>query len=411
MITRNNAFSNLTSGYLFPEIGKRRRLFAAENPDADIISLGIGNTTEPLTPHVVEALAAKVAALGTVEGYTGYGDDEAGLLSLREKIAEVLYGNRISSDEVFVSDGAKCDIGRLQYLFGSKVAVAVQDPAYPVYVDGSVMVGSAGPLVQDSPHYSGITYMSCVPENAFFPDPATIPANSLVYFCSPNNPTGAVATKEQLQQLVQAAREKGSIIIFDSAYAAFIRDPELPRSIFEIDGARECAIEVGSFSKPVGFTGVRLGWTIVPRDLKFSDGTSVLADWNRLFSTIFNGASNIAQAGGLASLDEIGQKETKETIDYYLENARIIRETLKGPNFSAMGAEIYGGDNAPYVWVRFPGKKSWDVFDVILRECQVVCTPGAGFGPAGESFIRFSSFGHREKILEACKRLSSLQLK
>ncbi len=409
MIERNNAFSHLTSGYLFPEINKRRRAFAAENPDAGIISLGIGNTTEPLTPHIVKALAAQVASLGTKDGYSGYGD-EAGLPALREKIAEVLYENRISPDEVFVSDGAKCDIGRIQYLFGSKVSVAVQDPAYPVYVDGSVMVGAAGAIVPGTTNYAGITYMPCTQENSFFPDPAHIPENALVYFCSPNNPTGAVATRDQLVDLVQTARKKGSIIIFDSAYAAFIRDPDLPRSIFEIDGARECAIEVGSFSKPVGFTGVRLGWTIVPQDLKFSDGTPVIQDWRRLFSTIFNGASNIAQAGGLASLDSAGIAETRETIDYYLENARIIREALQGPNFTRMGAEVYGGDNAPYVWVRFPGKKSWDIFDAVLRKCHVVCTPGAGFGPAGESFIRFSSFGHRDEIKEASRRLSLLEL-
>ncbi|HHU35703.1 MAG TPA: LL-diaminopimelate aminotransferase [Treponema sp.] len=409
MITRNKTFSNLTSGYLFPEISKRRAEFAKANPHAEIISLGIGNTTEPLTPHIVKALTAQVARLGTLEGYSGYGD-EAGLLELREKIATVLYKGAISSDEVFVSDGAKCDIGRLQYLFGPKVAVAVQDPAYPVYVDGSVMVGAAGPLIEGTTNYSGITYMPCTPDNNFFPDPLLVPENALVYFCSPNNPTGAVATKKQLTSLVKAARSKGSIIIFDSAYSAFIRDPDLPQSIFEIDGARECAIEVSSFSKPIGFTGVRLGWTIVPKELTFSDGTPVIKDWNRLFSTIFNGPSNIAQYGGLAALQEQGLLETRELTDYYLENAREIRKVLLGDNFIAMGTEIFGGDNAPYVWARFPGKKSWDMFDAILKKCHVVCTPGAGFGPAGESCIRFSSFGHREQILEACERLAGLQL-
>lgn len=409
MITRNKTFSNLTSGYLFPEISKRRSEFAKANPEAKIISLGIGNTTEPLTPHVVQALTTQVARLGTLEGYSGYGD-EAGLLELREKIANVLYSGIVSTDEVFVSDGAKCDIGRLQYLFGPDVAVAVQDPAYPVYVDGSVMVGAAGPLIEGTTNYSGITYMPCTPDNDFFPDPSRIPENALVYFCSPNNPTGAVATKDQLTTLVAAARSKGSIIIFDSAYSAFIRDPELPRSIFEIDGARECAIEVSSFSKPIGFTGVRLGWTIVPKELAFSDGTPVIKDWNRLFSTIFNGPSNIGQYGALASLDEQGLKETKDLTDYYLENAREIRKVLQGKNFTAMGTELFGGDNAPYVWVRFPGKKSWDIFDAILKKCHVVCTPGAGFGPAGESCIRFSSFGHRDQILEACARLAKLEL-
>jgi LL-diaminopimelate aminotransferase len=409
MLDRNKNLSNLSSGYLFPEISKRRASYAASHPAAKIISLGIGNTTEPLTPHVVEGLAREVAALGTSAGYSGYGD-ETGLASLRAKIASVLYKGIVKQSEVFISDGAKCDIGRIQYLFGSKVAVAVQDPAYPVYVDGSVMIGAAGSVKADGSGYAGITYMPCTVENGFFPDLSQIPENALVYFCSPNNPTGAVATREELTRLVKAVRAKGSIIIFDSAYSSFIRDPALPLSIFEIDGARECAIEVSSFSKPIGFTGVRLGWTIVPEELVFSDGTKVMTDWTRLMTTIFNGASNIAQAGGLASLDETGLAETKALTDYYLENAKIIRNTLTGANFRAAGVEVFGGDNAPYVWVRFPGRKSWDVFDRILDECHVVCTPGAGFGPAGESFIRFSSFGHRDQVIEACARLAKLAL-
>ena len=409
MLNRNKNLANLSSGYLFPEIAKRRSAYAKAHPEAKIISLGIGNTTEPLTPHIVEGLASEVVALGTAAGYTGYGD-ETGLNALREKIASVLYKGIVKPSEVFVSDGAKCDIGRLQYLFGSEVAVAVQDPAYPVYVDGSVMIGAAGPVKADGSGYAGIAYMPCTAENGFFPDLSAIPENSLVYFCSPNNPTGAVATREQLSALVKAVKAKGSVIVFDSAYSSFIRDPALPLSIFEIEGARECAIEVSSFSKPIGFTGVRLGWTIVPEELVFADGTKVMADWTRLMTTIFNGASNIAQAGGLASLDEKGIAETKALTDYYLENAKIIRKTLTGPNFSAAGVEVFGGDNAPYVWARFPGRKSWDIFDLVLDSCHVVCTPGAGFGPAGESFIRFSSFGHREQVVEACDRLSRLAL-
>jgi LL-diaminopimelate aminotransferase len=409
MLNRNQNLANLSSGYLFPEIAKRRSAYAKAHPEAKIISLGIGNTTEPLTPHIVEGLAAEVSALGTAAGYTGYGD-ETGLTALREKIASVLYKGIVKPSEVFVSDGAKCDIGRLQYLFGSEVAVAVQDPAYPVYVDGSVMIGAAGPVKADGSGYAGIVYMPCTAENGFFPDLSAIPESSLVYFCSPNNPTGAVATRDQLAALVKAAKSKGSVIIFDSAYSSFIRDPALPLSIFEIEGARECAIEVSSFSKPIGFTGVRLGWTIVPEELVFADGTKVMTDWTRLMTTIFNGASNIAQAGGLASLDGKGIAETKALTDYYLENAKIIRKTLTGANFRAAGVEVFGGDNAPYVWARFPGKKSWDIFDRVLDSCHVVCTPGAGFGPAGESFIRFSSFGHREQVLEACERLSRLAL-
>ncbi|HPS45253.1 MAG TPA: LL-diaminopimelate aminotransferase, partial [Treponemataceae bacterium] len=341
MLDRNKNLANLSSGYLFPEIAKRRSAYAAAHPEAKIISLGIGNTTEPLTAHVVEGLAAEVAALGTASGYTGYGD-ETGLTALREKIASVLYKGIVKPSEVFISDGAKCDIGRIQYLFGSRVAVAVQDPAYPVYVDGSVMIGAAGPVKADGSGYDGITYMPCTAENGFFPDLAKIPANALVYFCSPNNPTGAVATREQLSALVKAARAKGSVIVFDSAYSSFIRDPALPLSIFEIEGARECAIEVSSFSKPIGFTGVRLGWTIIPEELVFNDGTKVMTDWTRLMTTIFNGASNVAQAGGLASLDDVGLAETRALTDYYLENARIIREALLGPNFCAAGVEVFG---------------------------------------------------------------------
>jgi LL-diaminopimelate aminotransferase len=409
MLGRNKNLANLASGYLFPEISKRRAAYAKSHPDAKIISLGIGNTTEPLTPHIVEGLEAEVRALGTKAGYTGYGD-ETGLTALRAKIAEVLYRGIVKSEEVFISDGAKCDIGRLQYLFGSDVSVAVQDPAYPVYVDGSVMIGAAGAVPSGGTGYAGVTYMPCTAENGFFPDLSAIPPNSLVYFCSPNNPTGAVATKAQLASLVRVAREKGSIIIFDSAYSAYIRDPELPLSIFEIPGARECAIEISSFSKPIGFTGVRLGWTVVPAELKFSDGTPVAADWTRLMTTIFNGASNIAQAGGLASLDSAGIAETRSLTDYYLENAKLIRTALTGANFRKAGVEVFGGDNAPYIWARFPGRKSWEIFDLILDTCHVVCTPGAGFGPAGESFIRFSSFGHREQVSEACERLGKLIL-
>lgn len=409
MLNRNPNIAHLSSGYLFPEISRRRNAYAKANPEARIISLGIGNTTEPLTPHVVEGLQAEALRLGTKEGYSGYGD-ETGLPSLRAKIAEVLYSGLVSPEEVFISDGAKCDIGRIQYLFGQNVAVAVQDPAYPVYVDGSVMIGAAGPVLENGSGYKGITYMPCTAENDFFPDLSVIPQNALVYFCSPNNPTGAVATKAQLEELVRVVRSRNSIIIFDSAYASFIRDPSLPKSIFEIDGARECAIEISSFSKPIGFTGVRLGWSIVPEQLVFSDGTPVMRDWTRLMTTIFNGASNIAQYGGLASLDEEGLAETRTLTDFYLENAALIRKALQGKNFTDAGVRLFGGDNAPYIWAQFRGRKSWEIFDLILDSCHVVCTPGAGFGPAGESFIRFSSFGHRDQVIEACSRLSSLVL-
>lgn len=400
MVRRNTALTNLKAGYLFPEIARRRRAFAASHPEAKIISLGIGNTTEPLTPHIDQGLVEGARRLGTPEGYSGYGDEQ-GMTVLREKIAQVFYHGTVHSDEVFISDGAKCDIGRLQLLFGPQTPVAVQDPSYPVYVDGSVLIGAAGPWTGEG--YRGIQYLPCTAENGYFPDLSRIPEQSLVYFCSPNNPTGAVASRSQLESLVKAATDQGALIIFDAAYAEYIRDPSLPKSIFEIDGARTCAVEVNSFSKPIGFTGVRLGWTVVPRDLSYAEGGSVNADWNRICTTVFNGASNVAQYGGLASLDDEGLREMRSLTDYYLENAKIIRTTL-----TSLGISCVGGDNAPYIWAHFPGQSSWDVFERILNTCWVVTTPGSGFGPAGESFIRFSAFGHRSDVEEACGRLHNL---
>lgn len=406
MIKRNTGFKNLTAGYLFPEVARRRREYQEKNKDAKIISLSIGNTTEPLPEFIAKAMADYSMALATAEGYSGYGDEQ-GNSALRAKIAEVWYKGLATADEVFISDGAKCDIARIQTLFGSKVKVAVQDPSYPVYVDGSVIIGAAGK--NSGKGYKGVTYMPCVPENNFFPDLSKIKKNSLIYFCSPNNPTGACATKEDLKKLVDFANSNGCIIIYDAAYREFIRDENLPKTIFEIEGSRTCAIEINSFSKPVGFTGVRLGWSIVPNDLKFADGTSVNKDWNRVMTTLFNGASNVAQAGGLACLEPEGIQAMKDVIDYYLVNAKKIEETLKGENFRKIGVEIYSTGNSPYVWAKFPGKKSWDVFDTILDKCHIVTTPGSGFGPSGESFIRFSSFGHQKDVNEACERLSKLE--
>jgi LL-diaminopimelate aminotransferase len=323
------------------------------------------------------------------------------LLSLREKISQVFYGGKFGADEIFISDGAKCDIGRLQLLFGAGTPVAVQDPSYPVYVDGSVLIGAAGGW--EGSGYKGISYLPCTAENDYFPDLGRLPPNCLIYFCSPNNPTGAVSSREQLNSLVKAALKNGSFIIFDAAYAEYIRDSSLPKSIFEIDGARTCAIEVNSFSKPAGFTGVRLGWTVVPKELKYSGGESVNADWARISGTIFNGASNIAQEGGLAALDDEGIREIRQLCDFYLGNAKLIRSALE-----KLGISCVGGDNSPYIWARFPNRDSWEVFSEILEKCQVVTTPGSGFGPAGQSFIRFSAFGHRADVEEACKRLSAL---
>ncbi len=403
MVKRNPNIAKLPAGYLFPEIGRRRRTLLERQPDARIISLGIGNTTEPLTPHIVEGLRNAALTLGTAEGYSGYDDDPKGqalLQNLKTKISDKWYHGAVSPEEIVISDGAKCDCGRLQMLFGSEVTIAVQDPAYPVYVDGSVMAGATGAHNPERGQFDGLVYLPCSPANAFFPDLSALPRTDLIYFCSPNNPTGAVSTREQLRELVAFARRNGSIIIFDAAYAAFIQDNRLPRSIFEIEGSRETAIEVNSFSKPIGFTGVRLGWTVVPRELAFEGGAPVSKDWNRVMSTLFNGASNIAQYGALAALDDEGLAEMRQTVGYYMENARIIKEGLAG-----LGLESYGGVNSPYVWAEFPGRRSWDVFTEILEGAHVVTTPGSGFGPSGEGFIRFSGFGHRADVVEAVRRL------
>jgi LL-diaminopimelate aminotransferase len=283
-------------------------------------------------------------------------------------------------------------------LFGGGAKVAVQDPSYPVYVDGSVFAGAAGAGTDNG--YQGITYLPCTADNGYFPDLARLPQNSLFYFCSPNNPTGATATRDQLEALVEAALRTGSLIVFDAAYSSYIRDPAIPTTIFAVDGADECAIEVNSFSKSAGFTGARLGWTAVPKKLRLEGGESVLADWNRVCGTIFNGASNIAQRGGLAALDGEGRKELRALTDFYMENARLIRTAMQ-----KHGVPCVGGDNSPYIWARFPGEDSWDVFSRILEKCHVVTTPGSGFGPAGQGFIRFSAFGHRADIEEAVRRL------
>lgn len=404
MIQRNPGFANLTAGYLFPEVARRKNEYSKNHPDAKIISLGVGNTTEPLTPHIAKAMSDYALSLGTAQGYSGYGDD-FGSSDLRKKIAEEFYPNEnIEADEVFISDGAKCDIARVQTLFGRDVNLAVQDPSYPVYVDGSVIAGAAG--ANNGSGYDGIVYMPCTAENSFFPDLSQVKKNSLIYFCSPNNPTGKVASKEEMTRLVEFALKNECIIIFDAAYSEFVSDSNLPKSIFQIEGAKKCAIEVQSLSKPAGFTGVRLGWSVVPKDLKFADGTSVNKDWRRLMTTLFNGASNIAQQGALAALDETGRREMRSVIEYYLENARIIEKTVR----KWKNAEVFFTGNSPYLWIRFAGQKSWDIFDSILDKCRVVTTPGSGFGPAGESFIRISAFGHRADVEEACRRMENFSM-
>lgn len=385
---RNSNMALLKANYLFPEINLRKRQFLERHPEASLISLGIGDTTEPIPPSIISSLVNASTDLGTLEKYLGYGPEQ-GVKALREKIASKIYFNLVQPEEVFVSDGAKCDLGRLQMLFGRNVSIAVQDPAYPVYIEGSLIQG-----------VNNIIPMPCTPENQFFPDLEAIPRTDLIYFCSPNNPTGAAATRQQLEKLVRFAECHRSIIIFDSAYANYIQDPLLPKSIFEIEGAKKVAIEIGSFSKLAGFTGVRLGWTVIPEELKYDDGTSVKADWNRLTSTIFNGASNIAQAGGCAVLEENGIQEISYLTKFYLENAEIIKKALEG-----LGVEVYGGVHAPYLWVRFNGQNSWDIFQQFLDRFHIVTTPGSGFGPTGEGYLRFTAFGRRQNILLAAERL------
>lgn len=397
----NASYANLSAGYLFPEIARRTRAFQAEHPEADVLRLGIGDTTEPLTPTIVQGLREAVDRLGTPAGYSGYGDSE-GMPALREAIA-VTYRERgagVDASDVFVSDGAKPDSANIQSIFAADSVVAVQDPAYPVYVDSNVIAGRTGSAVDG--YYQGLVYMPCTEGNGFFPEPPKTPVD-LIYICSPNNPTGAVATRSQLQTFVDYARQHRAVIVFDSAYAGYITDPELPRSIYEIPGAETCAIEISSFSKSIGFTGVRLGWSIVPAALAVEDGGpgTLHGLWTRRQNTCFNGASNIVQAGGLAAFSDEGSRETEVLVGYYLENARLIRECLDG-----LGLTAFGGVNAPYVWMQTPaGIDSWAFFDKLLGECHVVGTPGAGFGPSGEGYLRLSAFGHRSNIDLAVSRI------
>jgi LL-diaminopimelate aminotransferase len=397
----NQNYDKLAAGYLFPEIAKRTHAFSEKNPDAQVLRLGIGDTTEPIVSSVLDGLRDGVNALGTAESYSGYGPSE-GISPLRESLAK-LYAERglsLDSSEFFVSDGAKSDSANIQGIFSDDCVVAVQDPAYPVYVDSNVIAGRTGQASEAG--YQGLVYMPCTEENGFFPELPTQKVD-LIYICSPNNPTGAVATKEQLKTFVDYANEHKAIIFYDSAYAAFITDPDLPRSIYEIEGAEKCAIEFNSFSKTAGFTGVRLAWTIVPKACQTEDsGPGKLhALWTRRQNTFFNGASNVVQSGGVAALSPEGRRQTDEQVAFYLENARIINEGL-----TSLGITTYGSDNAPYVWLKTPnGLSSWDFFDKLLNECHVVGTPGSGFGPAGEGFFRLSAFGHRANVEKAVQSI------
>ncbi|KAM6544423.1 hypothetical protein CsatB_008870 [Cannabis sativa] len=403
-VSRSVNMESLRSGYLFPEITKRELEHRQKYPQEKLIRLGIGDTTEPIPDIITSSMAEYALALSTVKGYSGYGAEQ-GKTELRVAIAEKLYRNMgVKGNEVFVSDGAQCDISRLQMLFGSDVTVAVQDPSFPAYIDSSVIFGRGGNFEEKTGQYGNISYMKCCPENNFFPNlsPYYTPKTDVIFFCSPNNPTGNAATRQQLKRLVEFAKTNGSIIIYDSSYAAFISD-DSPRSIYEIPGAKEVAIEVSSFSKCAGFTGVRLGWTIVPEELKYSNGFPVIKDFDRIMCTCFNGAASVSQAGGLACLSQEGYKAMMDVVKYYKENAKIIAETMR-----SLGMKVYGGNNAPYIWVHFPGQTSWDVFTEILNKTHIMTIPGTGFGPAGQGYIRLSAFGHRQTVLEASQRLRNL---
>jgi len=398
-VKRNPNIAKLVAGYLFPEIGRRRTEHLAKNPDAKIISLGIGDTSEPVPAVIVKGLVEAAQGLSSLEGYKGYGAEQ-GMAPLRTAINSRFYkGCELSDDDVFVSDGSKCDISRMQAMFGQGLSVSVQDPAYPAYVDTSVMTGNTGSYNTETQQFDNVSYLKCTPENGFFPDLENAPRTDLIFFCSPNNPTGAAATREQLTQLVAFAKKNGSIIVFDAAYAIFIDDPNVPKSIFEIPGAKEVALETCSFSKFAGFTGVRLAWTIVPSELKFADGFPVQKDWNRVMSTCYNGASCISQAGGLACCTDEGYAAMMDVVAYYKENASLLKKC-----FNELGFKTYGGDDAPYIWVSFPGKPSWDSFSEILEKTNIITTPGSGFGIAGDGYVRISAFGHRENVEEAIGR-------
>lgn len=406
MATINDNYLKLKAGYLFPEIGRRVNAFSEANPNASIIRLGIGDVTEPLPQACRDAMIQAVEEMGDRAQFKGYGPEQ-GYAWLREKIAAHDFQARgcdIDASEIFISDGSKCDTGNILDIFGDNNTIAVTDPVYPVYVDTNVMAGHTGPA-NDKGEYGGLVYLPISADNNFT---AEIPQQKvdLIYLCFPNNPTGAVATREHLQAWVEYARAHGSIIFFDAAYEAFISDPSIPHSIYEIEGARECAIEFRSFSKNAGFTGTRCALTVVPKSLmaKASDGSDVQlwALWNRRQSTKFNGVSYIVQRGAEAVYSEAGQRQVNTLIGFYMENARIIREKLTAAGFS-----VYGGVNAPYIWLKTPhGLGSWDFFDKLLHTCNVVGTPGAGFGAAGEGYFRISAFNSRANVEEAMRRIT-----
>jgi LL-diaminopimelate aminotransferase len=405
MIRINDNYRKLKASYLFVTVARKVEAYQKAHPDTKILRLGIGDVTLPLTPTILAAFHRGVDEMSSDATFKGYGPEQ-GYAFLREAIAEHEFrsrGAQIGAHEIFVSDGSKCDTGNFQELFDTSISIGIPDPVYPVYVDTNVMAGRTG--VEKDGRYEGLSYLPCTPENGFVPAP---PAESLdlIYLCFPNNPTGAVATRTQLKAWVDYARKNGSLILFDAAYAGFIRDPDVPRSIFEIEGARECAVEFRSFSKTAGFTGVRCAYTVIPDTVEVADaegGRHRLLDlWNRRHSTKFNGVSYPVQVAAAAVYTPQGQAEVRGLTDYYMENARLIRQAVHEAGLSATG-----GENGPYVWVK-AGEDSWQAFDEILEKAQVVVTPGVGFGTCGQGYIRISAFNHRDKVVEALERLKKL---
>lgn len=405
MFKINDNYLKLPGSYLFSTIAKKVAAYSEAHPDADIIRLGIGDVTQPIAPAIIEAVHKATDEMGTEAGFHGYAPD-LGYEFLRSKIAEHDFkarGCEISADEIFVSDGAKCDCANIQEIFSLDNRIAVCDPVYPVYVDSNIMSGRGGVYDETTERFSDIIYMPCTAENNFAPDlPSETP--DLIYLCFPNNPTGSVLTKDQLQQWVDYARRVGAVILYDAAYEAYISEDHIPHSIYECEGARTCAIEFHSFSKNAGFTGMRLGYTVVPKDLKTPDGVMLHTLWARRHGTKYNGAPYIIQKAGEAVYSPEGKAQLKEQVAHYMRNAHIIYDGLKSSGYT-----VSGGVNSPYVWMKTPDSMtSWEFFDYLLEHANVVGTPGAGFGPSGEGYFRLTAFGTYENTVKAVERFKNL---
>jgi LL-diaminopimelate aminotransferase len=404
MIRINENYQKLKASYLFADIARRVNAYAAAHPARPIIRLGIGDVTEPLPPACVQALHAATDEMGKRETFRGYGPEQ-GYAFLREAVAKHDYADRgcaIEPDEIFISDGAKCDCGNIQEIFANDIRLAIPDPVYPVYIDTNVMAGRTGP--NRDGRYEGVTYLDSTPANGYVPAVPSEPAD-LVYLCFPNNPTGAVATRAQLAAWVDYARRNKAVLLFDSAYEAYIRDPAIPHSIYEIEGAREVAIEFRSFSKTAGFTGTRCAYTVIPKSVVAWDRAGqahpLHALWNRRHTTKFNGVAYPIQRAAAAIFTPEGRAQTRALADFYLGNARLIREAM-----ARLGLPCVGGENAPYIWVN-AGRDSWEFFDLLLNKAQVVVTPGAGFGRCGEGHVRISAFNSRENVAAALERIAA----